>query len=362
MAKKQDLIERTRTLKILLPLFLLLGIGLVMVYDASVAEAERLFHNKYYFVERHAMWIILGLFVMTLMGKIPTALLKKSGPIFFGISLLFLVFVLIPGISSNTQGARRWIHLGSAFAFQPSELVKLTSVLYLASWFQQKPKPLHFFAFCGILVGLLMLQPDFGTAMIIIGTSFMLFFLSGTSLSILSSAIGIGIIAIAGLIVVAPYRLQRLTTYFNPTTDRLGSGYHINQALIALGSGGFWGLGLGRSRQKFQYLPEASTDSIFAVVGEEMGFVGATTMIVLFSYFFYQLFRVVNREPQEFRKLLAAGLVGWLGIQTIVNIGAMIALFPLTGVPLPLISYGGSSLVTQLLSIGIVLRVTLTQK
>lgn len=362
MAKKEPLTERIRTLKILLPLFLLLGIGLVMVYDASIAEAERIFQNKYYFVGRHGAWIALGIFFMAIMAKTPTELLKKSGPVLFGISLLLLMVVLIPAVGSSAQGARRWIRFGSSFAFQPSELVKLTGVLYLASWFQQRPKALHFFALCGLLVGLLMLQPDFGTAMIIVSTSFLLFFLSGAPLPIVLSGFGAGTIAAIGLILIAPYRLQRLMTYFDPTKDRLGSGYHINQALLALGSGGYWGLGLGRSRQKFQYLPEASTDSIFAVVGEEMGFIGTTCILFLFGYLFYQLFRVVSREPQEYRRLLGAGLTGWLAIQTIVNIGAMVALFPLTGVPLPFISYGGSSLVTQLLSVGIILRITLTQR
>lgn len=362
MAKRENIvIKRTRTLSILLPVLLLLGIGLVMVYDASVVEAERLFHNKYYFVQRHAVWIALGLFVMVLASRISTSLIRKIGPLLFGLTAVMLVLVLVPGVGSTIQGARRWISIGNFVTFQPSELVKLTTVLYLSSWFRNKPKPLHFFAFCGFLVGLLMLQPDFGTAMILAGTSFLMLFLSGASLGAIIAGIGIGIAAIFGLIVIAPYRLERLTTYLNPSADLLGSGYHVNQALLALGSGGMFGLGLGRSRQKFQYLPEASTDSIFAVIGEEMGFIGALVILLIFAYLFYQLFRVISREPQEFRKLLAAGLTGWLAIQTVINVGAMIALFPLTGVPLPFISYGGSSLITQLLSIGIIVRITLTQ-
>lgn len=363
MAKRENIvIKRTRTLSILLPILLLLGIGLVMVYDASVAEAERLFHNKYYFVQRHAVWIALGLFAMALASRISTSLIRKIGPLLFGLTTVMLVVVLIPGVGSTIQGARRWISIGNFVTFQPSELVKLTTVLYLSSWFRHKPKPLHFFAFCGFLVGLLMLQPDFGTAMILVGTSFLMLFLSGASLGTIVAGIGIGAAAMFGLIVIAPYRLERLATYLNPSlADRLGSGYHVNQALLALGSGGVFGLGLGRSRQKFQYLPEASTDSIFAVIGEEMGFIGALIILLIFVYLFYQLFRVISREPQEFRKLLAAGLTGWLAIQTVINVGSMIALFPLTGIPLPFISYGGSSLITQLLSIGIIVRITLTQ-
>lgn len=362
MAKKESSIERTRTLKILLPLLLLLGIGLVLVYDSSVAEAERLFHNKYYFVQRHALWIGFGLLAMIIVSRVPTTFIRTVGPVLFGVTILLLVLVLIPGVSTRAQGARRWIRFGNVLTFQPSELVKLTSVLYLASWLQQKPKFTHFLVFCGLLTALLMAQPDFGTAMIILSASFLMFFLSGASLALVFSGIGVGALVVVLLIAVAPYRLQRLTTYLDPTIDRLGSGYHINQALLALGSGGVWGLGLGRSREKFQYLPEASTDSIFAVIGEEMGFFGASGIIAIYTYLFYQLFHVVSREPDIYRKFLGAGLTGWLAIQTITNIGAMVALFPLTGVPLPFVSYGGSSLISQLLSIGVMLRITLTQR
>ena len=359
--EKYGIVARTRALTIVLPLSLLLGIGMVMVYDSSVAEAERLFHNKYYFVERHAIWVGLGILALAFISRVPTSLFQKVGPIFFFGTIVLLFAVLIPGISSRAQGARRWIRIGSSLSIQPSEIAKLTSVLYLATWLKQKPKAIHFFALCGLLVGLLMAQPDFGTAMIMLSTGFLMFFLSGATSRSLLWSVGAAGLAIAGLIAVAPYRLQRLTTYFNQSADRLGSGYHINQALLALGSGGFWGLGLGRSREKFQYLPEASTDSVFAVIGEEMGFAGASVVIMLFAYLFYQLFHIVAREQDDFRRLMGAGLAGWLAIQVVVNIGAMVALLPLTGVPLPFISYGGSSLIAQLLSVGIILRIALTQ-
>lgn len=360
--RKQTPVNRVRALTIILPVVILLGIGLVMVYDSSVAEAERLFHNKYYFVMRQSLWVVIGLIAMGIMSRLPIKFIQKIGPFAFCATLLLLLIVLLPGVGSTAQGAQRWIRLGSLPSIQPSELAKLTTVLYLASWLRQKQKLLHFFALIGLLLGLLILQPDLGTAMIIVTTAFLLLFISGVPLPAIGAGVGFGITAIVVLIVSSPYRIMRMQTYFNPTEDKLGRSYHINQALMAFGSGGFFGLGLGRSRQKFQYLPEASTDSIFAVVGEELGFVGCLLVLSIFLFLFIQLFRIAIREEDSYRQLLTVGLGGWLAIQTLLNLGAMVALVPLTGVPLPFLSYGGSSLVVQLATLGIVLRIALTKR
>lgn len=363
MAKSEHVaIERTRTLKIVLPLFVLLGVGLVMVYDASVTEAQRLFQDRYYFAFRHALWVVLGTLGLLVASRIPTSWIKKVSHVLFLATFGLLLLVLIPGVGSVSQGAQRWIRLSDSISFQPSELAKLTTVLYLASWLRKKPHLAHFFTLTLALGGLLILQPDLGTAMIITTTAFLMLFISGAPIKIMVGGGVVGLLAVLGVIFSSDYRRERLMTYLDPTADTRGSSYHINQVLISLGSGGWLGLGLGRSRQKFQYLPEATTDSIFAVIGEELGLLGALGLMFIFCYLYYQLFRIVLREPDEYRRLLAVGLGGWLVIQTIVNIAAMVALIPLTGVPLPFISYGGSSLITQLSSIGILLRISLTQR
>lgn len=348
-------------MKIVLPLLVLLIIGLVMVYDASVAEAERLFQNKYHFVERQAVWVLSGLGLMAILARLPTLWIRRIGPATFATTMILLVMVLIPGVGSKAQGAQRWIQLGW-LRFQPSEAVKLTGVMYLAGWLEKKIRPLHFYALISVLGGLLILQPDLGTAVVITMTGFLMFFVSGAPLKPLIIGGTLAAVAISTLVLTSPYRLNRVKSFIDPTSDTLGTSYHINQALISLGSGSWFGLGLGRSRQKFQYLPEATTDSVFAIIGEEIGFIGASMVLLLYGALFYQLYRIVLREPNDFRRLLATGLVGWLVTQAVINVGAMVALLPLTGVPLPFISYGGSSMISQLLSLGILMRISLTQK
>lgn len=363
MGKKSVAVQdRTRTLKIILPLLILLCIGLVMVYDASVAEAERIFGDRYYFITRHALWISVGLVGMFLSSRLPTALVRKSSHLIFIGTLVLLLLVLIPGLGTSSAGAQRWIRLAPSVSFQPSEFAKLATVLYLSSWLQRKPRILHFFVLITFLLGVLTLQPDLGTAVILTGTAFLMLFVSGASLRVILPGAVLGLVAVFLIIVSSDYRKQRVLTFLDPTREIRGASYHINQVLISLGSGGWFGLGLGRSRQKFQYLPEASTDSIFAVIGEELGFIGSVGLLLIFCFLYYQLFKIVLREPNEYRRLLAVGLGGWLVIQTTINIGAMAAVFPLTGVPLPFISYGGSSLISQLLSMGILLRISLTQR
>lgn len=354
--------SRTRSIKIFLPLVLLLLIGVVMVYDASVAEAQSLFGDKFYFVKRHLAWVGGGLVITSLMAKIPTSLIKKLSLFGFLVSIGMLIWLIIPGFGAVIRGAKRWIYIGNSIYFQPSELTKLTTVIYLASWLQKKKKIINVFLLLGILVGLLMLQPDMGTAMVILATGLVMFYVSGISwLQVTLSAVATAAVGLI-LVIISPYRLERWRTFINPIQDLQGRSYHINQVLLALGSGGLFGLGLGRSRQKFQYLPEASTDSIFAVIGEELGFLGSTAIIILFLVLFYQLFLMIIREPDGYRRMLAAGLLGWISIQTLINLSAMVSLVPLTGVPLPFISYGGSSLIVQMISMGILLRISLTQK
>ncbi|MFZ5844868.1 MAG: FtsW/RodA/SpoVE family cell cycle protein, partial [Patescibacteria group bacterium] len=209
-----------------------------------------------------------------------------------------------------------------------------------------------------MVVGLVIAEPDLGTAVVIIATAVVLYFLSGAPIPHLLVLVPLLVGGVVILAVISPYRLSRLVTFLNPESDPLGSSYQIRQALLGLGSGGFWGVGIGKSRQKFEYLPEANTDSIFAIIGEEVGFLGATLLILLFWLLVWRGFRIGRMAPDQFGRLLALGISSWIGIQTAINLAANVALVPLTGIPLPLISYGGSSLIVVLAALGIVANIS----
>ncbi len=335
----------------------LTAFGVLMVYDASVSEAFRDFSDKFYYARLQLQWAIVGIIGLFVASRIPLSLIKKLSFPFFIITVTLLFAVLIPGIGQKVQGARRWLAVGN-FTLQPSELVKLSFVLYLSTWLEKRQKISAFLLISGLILALVMAQPDLGTAIVLVTTGFFMYFLSGASLSVLGLMGLGGFIAGLGLILSSQYRRERLVTFFNPTNDPLGASYHIRQILIALGSGGLWGVGIGRSRQKYQYLPEAPTDSIFAVIGEEVGFVGAAIIIGLFLILIYRGLKIAQKAPTSFTQLLAGGITGWIGIQACINLASMVVLVPLTGVPLPLISYGGSSLVTILAAIGLLINIS----
>lgn len=327
-------------------------IGLIAVYNASVVEAFNDFNDKYYFVKQQFTWLILGLTVYFAVSRLNPKFFKKISLIFFVASLIAMVLVLIPGLGMRLSGARRWVSLGF-FRFQPSELLKTSLVLYLATWLES-PKEIKKFAFLlAACLGLIMLQPDLGTAVIVATLGFGMFYLSGSKIKEIILFFACLIAGATLLIFLSPYRLERLKTFLDPTADPLGRSYHINQVLIGLGSGGVTGVGLGRSRQKYAYLPEATTDSIFTIVGEELGFFGGTILIVLLLSLSMLAFRVAASARDQHGRLLASGVALLFSAQTFVNLASMVALVPLTGVPLPLISYGGSSLITTFAALGI---------
>ena len=331
--------------------------GLIMVYNASVVEAYRDFLDKYYYVKYQAVWALLGILVMVSLSFFNYKNLKKLSPLLFFINIIFLILVLIPGIGLKMKGASRWISLGS-FSFQPAELVKPTLTLYLAYLFSRKKSLLHFVFLTGIVAGLIMLQPDLGTTILILLTAFLIYFVAGASiLELFPIALG-GFLLGLCLILTSSYRKSRLLTFLNPMRDPLGASYHIRQVLIALGSGGGFGIGLGQSRQKYEYLPEATTDSIFAIIAEETGFVGAAIIILVFLMVIYRGFAIAQDAPDQFSRLLATGITCWLAVQIMLNLATMVALVPLTGVPLPFISYGGSSLIVALAGVGILLNIS----
>lgn len=329
-----------------------------MVYDASSASAARDFGDKYYFLKDQLKWVVLGVGAMVLTSVFPYKNYYKLSPIILAGAIGLLIMVFIPGLGVKLYGARRWIDF-RLFTVQPSEIAKLAVIIYLSAWFMTKEKGrlTAFLLLLGIIVALIMLQPDLGTAIILAGIAVILYFLSGAPIwhfAALFPAVAAGLLV---LIKIAPYRLKRLTTFFDSGSDPLGASYHIRQAIIAVGSGGLFGLGLGNSRQKYSYLPEANTDSIFAIIGEELGFFGALAVIAVLGFIVYTGFKIAAGCKDNFGRLLAAGISSWLAMQIIINISAMVALVPLTGVPLPFISYGGSALVVELAGVGILLNI-----
>lgn len=337
--------------------------GLFMIYNASSYVAFRDFGDKYTYIKDQSFWVILGFGALTLASFFDYhKYYNLALPILItSIILLFLVF--IPGLGIEALGAKRWINFGF-FVIQPSEFVKLSLIIYLAAWFSTKEKGrfLAFLLLIGLVLGLVMLQPDMGTAIIILGLSVIIYFLSGGNvLHLLALAPVVGIAGVL-LILLEPYRLARLMTFLNPGQNTQGSSYHLNQILIALGSGGLLGVGFGNSLQKYAYLPEATTDSIFAIIAEEVGFFGILVFLAVVLFIIYRGFYIAVHAKDMFGKLLAGGITSFIAIQTIVNLGAQTALLPLTGVPLPFISYGGSALIINLVSIGILLNISRQSK
>jgi len=331
--------------------------GLLMVYDASVVEAYRKFGDKYFYLKNQLQWAAIGFLMLFGFARINYHRLQKLAGIGMIISLVLLFLILIPGLGIKVMGAKRWLKIGP-LSLQPAELIKLTFVIYTAAWLSKK-RPLFPLILVTVLVlALILLEPDLGTAVVVIGTVFLVYFASGGPLLYLTIIGLFGGLIGSGLIWFFPYRRERLLTFLDPARDPLGASYHLRQILIALGSGGFFGLGLGKSRQKYEYLPAVTTDSIFAVIAEEIGFIGSTILIFFFLLLLWRGIKIAKQAPDRFGQLLAIGIISWLGIQTIVNLGAMVSLLPLTGVPLPFISYGGSSLVTSLTAMGILLNIS----
>lgn len=344
---------------LLLLIILLSAIGMLMIYDASVAVALRDFANPFYYVNEQIRWLLIGFLVLIIFTKLDYHLWYNLSPILLGAGLVLLMAVFIPGIGIKVLGARRWLNLGF-FVLQPAEFAKLALLCYLSAWFTY-PEKNRFGAFILLLsmvIGFVVLEPDLGTASIILVIALSLYFFSGGPLRYLWLALPLATVIVIGLMLVAPYRLERLTTYFNPEHDPLGSSYQIRQVLLALGSGGLTGVGVGKSRQKYEYLPEATTDTIFAIWGEETGLAGSSLVLFLFLVLVWRAFVIARRAPDRFGQLLALGIGVWVAVQTGINLSAISAIIPFTGVPLPLLSYGGSSLIILLSAMGILLNIS----
>lgn len=332
--------------------------GIMMVYNASSFEAFTTFKDKYHFLKEQGLWASFGFMLLLIAYRLDYHVWYKMALPLLILSILLLLVLFIPGRGIVLLGARRWLDLGF-ITLQPSELTKLSLIIYLSAWFcrQEKGRLWAFLLLFVLIIGLIILQPDMGTAIVLASSSLVLYFLSGAP--IVQFLLLFPVIGILGILLVVkePYRLSRLLTFLNVDRDPLGASYHIRQALIALGSGGLTGVGLGQSLQKYSYLPESTTDSIFAIIAEELGLVGALVVILVFIFIILRGIRIASMAPDRFGKLLALGITSFLAIQIIINLSALVALIPLTGVPLPFISYGGSSLVISLVSIGILLNI-----
>lgn len=337
------------------------GFGLIMVYDASVLTGQRLFDDKYHFLKSQAMWMVLGFTALTIAAYLPLEWWKRNARLFLIGTVILLLMVFIPGLSDKTLGARRWLNI-AGFTFQPSELAKITLVLYLGHILQNGPDLKNFVKItCGI-IALIVLQPDLGTSLVLAGTAFAMYWISGAPVKQFLLLAAAGVLGVLGLSVIQPYRFNRLMTFLRPEEDPLGTSYHVRQILIAIGSGGWLGVGFGQSRQKYAYLPEVATDSIFAIISEELGYLGAALLVMAFCALFLRAFKIANTVTDPYWKVVAVGLTCWLIFQTFINLAAMTILVPLTGIPLPLISYGGSSLIVSLTSIGILLNISRNQR
>jgi cell division protein FtsW len=346
-------------LVLLLSVIFLTIFGLFMIFDASSYVAFRDFQDKYYYVKGQFFWVIIGFLALTFFSYFDYKRLYSFSLPLLIVSIIMLALVFAPGIGVYALGARRWINLGVS-VFQPAELVKLALVIYLASWFSHKEKGrlAAFLMLLGLIVLLVILQPDMGTAIVIVSEALFVYFLSGGNVLHLTAFLPV--VGVFGFLAIlaAPYRLRRLQAFFSINESLEGSSYHVKQILIALGTGGIFGVGLGNSVQKYAYLPETTTDSIFAIIAEEMGFVGATFIIGIFAIVIWRGFMIATSSKDNFGKLLAGGIVCFLAVQTIINLSAQTILLPLTGIPLPFISYGGSALIVDLCAIGILLNIS----
>ncbi|HLC95102.1 MAG TPA: putative lipid II flippase FtsW [Patescibacteria group bacterium] len=348
-------------------IFTLVVFGLVMIASAGIVYSETRFGDQYFFFKRQLFSGALpGFLALWFLQKFDYHKLRQLSVPFFLLSLVFLVLVFVPGIGTEAYGANRWIQLGP-ISFQPSEMTKLALILYLAAWLASKGERRIRDVFEGFLPFLIVLsvasfliikQPDVGTVGVIVLIAIAIFFLSGAKIGHIITMMFAGIFALILLIKAAPYRLNRFLVFLNPELDQQGIGYQINQALLAIGSGGIFGLGLGHSRQKFNYLPEPVGDSIFAIIGEELGFVGATIVIALFVVLALRGLKIARNAPDHFGRLVAVGIIAWIIFQALINVAAITSLIPLTGIPMPFISYGGTSLVFLLAAVGILLNIS----
>jgi cell division protein FtsW len=340
---------------------LLLGLGLVMVLSASTVESVRTFGSAYTLAQRQALFALAGVIALVLAARTSIQFWRQGAWVFLVLAFGLLVAVLMVGV--EVAGQRNWIELFGPFRLQPSEFAKLALVVWGAEVLSRRNRKIPTWGnllipilpVAAIMMILVLMQGDFGNALMLAAILVGILFAAGAPLRLFAVFGVIGLASVWALTLAAPYRMERITNWLNPDADRLGFGWQVAQGQYALGTGGLWGVGLGGSREKWGALPEAHTDFIFPVIGEELGLVGTLSVLGLFAILAFAIFRLSRTSEVQFVRLAAAGVGSWLVIQAVINVGAVLGLLPVTGVPLPLVSYGGSSLVPTLIAIGMLL-------
>ncbi len=352
-------------LTLLIAVILISILGIIMIYSASNIWAEYKFNDPYKYLKNQSLFFIIGLILLYFVSKINYKKYYKYSNKLLFICTVLLILVLIPGIGSVRNGSRSWFGIGS-FGIQPSEFAKLGLIIFTSKYLYNNPNsmksikrgviPILLITF--LIFGLIMLQPDFGTGFIIIVSIIGILFIAGLDIKIFIRFGILGVFGIVGLIIIAPYRLKRILSFLNPWSDPLGSGFQIIQSLYSIGPGGLFGLGFGNSIQKHFYLPEPQTDFIFSIISEEFGIIGILIISILFITIFYSSFKISIKCEDLFGKYLSFGITFGLLFQTLLNLSVVVGLVPVTGVTLPFLSYGGSSLIITMISIGIVLNIS----
>jgi cell division protein FtsW len=340
-------------------------LGLIMVFSASGVVAANRFHDSVFFLKRHVAWLLLGCLLMHLASRVEYRVWRTLSVPLLALSAVLLVAVLIPSVGVAAKGARRWLKFGP-ISIQPAEMAKLIVVVYLSAYLAKKGQRIRDFqrGFLPPLIvvagvsGLVLLEPDLGTVVVLGSVTLGLLFLGGARLAHLSGLVPIALAGVAVLIWKSPYRWQRLMTFLDPAKDPTGSGFQVNQSFLAFGSGGPVGVGLGEGKQKLFFLPEAHTDFVLALVGEELGLVGTVAVMVLFAVLVLKGFQIAGRAREPFGRHLALGIALLIGTQALINAGVATGLLPTKGLTLPLVSYGGSSLLMNLLAVGILLSIS----
>jgi len=350
-------------------IFILIGMGTVMLYSSSSMIAAEKYGNSGFFLQRHAMRLLLGMIAMFVMMRVDYHNLKKFSPLIYVGSILLLLVTLGYYWSNGIETPARWLPLGF-FSLQTSDIAKYGIIIYLAAYLSRQQGAIRFFKhglgpallMIALCIGLIIIQPDFSTAITIGAIAFFLLFLGRAKIWHLLTMIGVFGMAALGVVLSSPYKIERVKTYLNPSSDLADAGYQIQQSLISLGNGGLFGMGLGDSYEKNLFLPEPHTDFIFAIIGEELGFIGAVAVLFLFLLFFLQSLRIARQSKDLFGMYLAAGLSAAIFIYAVIHVGVVTGLLPTTGLPLPFMSYGGSQLVTGMAAIGVILNISSQRK
>ena len=346
---------------------ILISIGIVMIYSASSIYAWERYKDGFFFLKRHIVFVLIGTFFMFMVMSMDYSRLRKFAKPLLFVSIFLLLLLLVPGLGREVSGARRWLRF-KFISFQPSELANLAVIIYVADFIARKDKLIRTFlhgflppiAALGFTVLLILIQPDLGTSLALSIVVFVMLFVAGVRLSYLFSLVLASLPMLYVLVFSVPYRRMRIMAFLNPWLDPKGSGFQIIQSQLALGSGGIFGVGLGQSKQKLFYLPAAHTDFIFSIIGEELGLLGTMCVVILFIIFIQQGLKIIKNTTDKFGYFLALGLILMISLKAVINIGVSCGILPTKGLPLPFISYGGSSFVFDMISVGILMNIART--